>query len=470
MAAIKDVNFFQRFPRNVRNLIYKYHLPWFTFDGCAHPDIRRSKPFHPEKKVNRLGILRTSWRVYTEFRDMMYEESELTIGDFNAINHRGYSEQSNQNFLKVSLSHKKFGLLDLPRLEGPAQSTSAKAFSNLPHHLWERVNVDISSVDLGNPEGYVICWRGIELLVGALNIHFPRALHIHFPEKLHEGDPKNYSRDFNSHYSFVRLLQRFRQILSPDTQLPLMYLHAPSTFTIKLLGYEERGECECMDRLFESSSWYENRTFPLLQRSTIALNVDELNQLRCPSYPHLNHHDYLDVLMNWQLQVADNEFAKLLRIQQFLYWTMQYELDFIAKIRSIPEEKCREKCYSALAERWAVWRVIRTNSHERDLRNIIEDPHDFSSSSKYKSSLLAIECRRNSRRWKQLKLESLYYDRRILITTAGIQWDPSSYLNSVQQQSTLVRGEVLFMNIPPAKPVVRPSEQEGKRNDQYPTS
>lgn len=443
----------ERLPRELRDMVYEYY---------EFP-VSNKRPKDKHQIYQSLALLRTSREVSEEAIYVLYRGARLVLSyDLDLFSRKTWSRNALNPFIEAYVTRfsTRLGLTQKHRLFKKQVLKSSERCSNVPHHRWQSVTVNLIPPDLLRCGTAVLCWRAVIAIVNMLGRNPPTRLKIKARGHWNKKGKIQKSLDnpaVTLPENDLQLLLAPFGCLSEASPSCTITLKAPRS-SLKIL--EDMPELRC------SRSTDQRHLMVLSQPCNLETNQPAVQTgILCSLYQAQNY----DLSIDRILDSLPGIIAAKIREHRWMTWDQTDEKQIIS-VANRSCEPLRTTLFKELVERWAVWRAMNPQTRETDLfqwRGEMPVPPDKSTNveqrlqAKKKNPVDRLWARhsgcpvRNDWRWDRFKYDGLFYRQRILVTLSGVCGDPDHTKQS-RKLPIRPRSDVLYYHDPPRKPRQRP--------------
>ena len=425
MATNSGLGLIQRLPREIRDSIYELLIPWTS---CTYLDDEYTIS---RTKRNTCNMLLVSHSLFTELYDTMFTGWTLTFN--NLLEATPFLEcHDHQNCITAVISHPKMGTMTLPPLGRcemmprflpyhKKKPTFFPFYEKAPHQLWKAVNVKIQAPDPLDPGQLIMYWRGINLIIELFKLRCPKTLNIVFEGQWDKGGKMTTSIPElaeNGRVGDLGLLMKPLGCLFSEhrggPQITLKRSSAPQGITWR-------------SKWKTSAENIKNTEAPLLIEDYPARS--QHNSSHCEYVlDGIHTQGRVDAMLDYYLDELPGKTAWSIRLCRWIRWSGEYERKATGNIGLLADGR-REVLFSALAERWAVWkrtdwcasRIL--NDPEIELSERLPGRFFYDKLCYATEDMFYRNPQRGDKSWNKRKYNGLFYDRNILVTPQGMRWE-----------------------------------------------
>lgn len=435
------------FPREIRDMIYKHFICWHQ---CRNDTTVRLRSQHVAR--DSLSILRTNSHMYQEVSALLYQDWTLTffMAECEMYLSRRRRKGDIHPLISCRASHHVYGNVDLPSFSA-IQESKLYLYRNMPHGRWRSIHVEIRCPAKG---GYVTGWRASKAITSVFQHRRPREILI-IPKSIFARRPyivtKAKKRELGSYTCLEILLVPFYRLNGTVIQIPrfhqpyIPYLSRPhpvsgaSKIEDAFLGTPT--DLVCL-------SHYSNLDDPTsILPAGHGISEELSNEMTI-------NEDLIECWFDLHLDFMKGEKAAIEREHRWFAWDAEYEQQIIRASTAL-RKSTRKRLLAALAERWAVMRLMDMALCDADF---LRWDGKAGPEKRPKSNMNNYGNLRSPDCWfAKLKYKGLFYHRRILLTNEGILWDPK---HTVQTSDVPFepREDVLLVHEPDVKPEKEPED------------
>ena len=456
MATIPGLGVFSKFPREIRDMIYKHFIHvmhWPAYQDERWPIKHRSERccLTEAQTVNSLAIMRTSGVLYSELSEMLYDGWGLVFTSHpERYNVSSASTWAFYPTIEVRVVHPRHGTAYLFVLDS---YWKARMYCDMPYHRWSYVKIEMLPPKKTEPGGIYIAWRASKTLAWVLESRRPARLTIEICDKWYGRGNMVFATGSGS------------RMMSIGVSMTLPFSHLTNARHEKAQSQKTQPRCtEPIDWADHSIKTTHVEVLPPRRKSCET-------QIAHPLQERSVHRWFAELWFDAALDDTPEELAGRLRLKRWHDLNSIYVSRFIKMTRTLSEPD-RSRNFKLLAERWAVHQSMNDHYRRADFgdwlgRDRKEKPlgrsvKDFRPDEETLMNCFTAEEWRNPRKgdskWRRLKWRGLFYFRRILITSEEVVWDPNHIVSNQNVPYKPAFNDVLYVHEPPKRPRREPKE------------
>ena len=288
-------------------------------------------------------------------------------------------------------------------------------YQRLPYQLWSAVNIKLQAPDPLDPGQLIMYWRGINLIIELFKQRRPKVINIILEGQWHKDGKMNISIPELTEDAEVGdlglLIKFFGCLFNEEQEGPIITLGQPfASYCITWYS-----------KWIISAKKIKNTGCPV----SIEDNLERSQHGSCYVLDDSRAQGRTHAMLDYYLDELPGETAWDIRLCRWIRWDGEYERKAIDNITLLADH---EILFSALAERWAVWKYIDWNA-DKIMHNPEIDPNERRPqpfNDKYcwaTRGLFSSNPQRGDGYWNGYKYKGLFYLHNILITPQGVRWE-----------------------------------------------